>query len=127
MPSSVEEEFIDLDLTDVDDGTDPIPAATTLCKVKSVAPKHKEGSEFPYLDVRLNPIGVPGKEKRTLFLSLSKHPNALWNMKGFAKACKAYDNGKILWKEFVGKEVFVNVKINAENRNEITTPYSPAA
>lgn len=124
---SVEDEFIDLDLTDVDDGTDPIPAAQTLFRVKSITPKHKEGSDYPYLSVAMNPIGVPGKEKRTIWLNLSKHPNALWNMKAFFKACKAYHEGKISIPDALNKELFANVKINQDNRNEITTPYSPAA
>lgn len=120
-------EFIDLDLSDIDDGTEPIPAAQTLCKVKSLTPKHKEGSDYPTMQVILNPIGVPGKERRQLWLHLSKNPAALWNAKAFAKACKCYgSDGKIDWLGMKDREVFVNVKINAENRNEVTTPYSPA-
>ena len=130
MPTveELEQEFIDLDLGDVDDGTDPLPAAVTLMKVKSITPKHKEGSDYPYLSVVLNPIGVPGKEKRSIWMNLSKNPSALWNMKAFAKACKCYgSDGKIDLKGMVGREVFVTLKINEQNRNEVTTPYSPAS
>ena len=120
--------FINLNLMDVDDGSDPIDAGTHLLRVKSATRKHKEGSQYPYIDVRFNPLDVPGKEKRTLRLTLSFHPDALWNMKRFLKAIRVEikDKGFHL-EDIVGKEIYATVSVNQEQRNEIGPPYSPAA
>ena len=127
-------DYININLDDVDDGSDPIPAGVQLCRVKSAQKKHKEGSEYPYIDVRLSPLEAGDKfVKRTLFLTLSFHPNALWNMKRFLKAARieAGDKGFHI-QDMPGKEVYVTVKHSPDQndptaiRAEVTPPYSKA-
>lgn len=75
---------INIDLENVDDGTDPVPAGQPPCNIHTVTAKHKAGSEYPYFEVVLKPVDMPNK---TGWLNLSLHPKALWNMKLFLKAC----------------------------------------
>jgi len=76
-----EEGFIKIDLNEVEDGSDPIPPGLQKVRVKAAFKKHKEGSEYPYIDVRLSPLEAGAKyDNRILFLTLSFHPQALWNM-----------------------------------------------
>jgi hypothetical protein len=129
-----DDSFININLDDVDDGTDPVPAGLRLTRIKSAQKKHKEGSDYPYIDVRLTPLDVDEKfQKRLLFLTLSFHPNAMWNMKRFLKAAKIEhgENGFHL-EDFAGKEVFVTVNHKPDNsdptaiRAEVNPPYAKA-
>lgn len=129
-----EADFININLDDVDDGSDPVPAGLQLCRVKSAQKKHKEGSEYPYIDVRLSPLEVEEKfQKRQLFLTLSFHPAAMWNMKRFMKAAKIpYDAKGFHIEDFPGKEVYVTVNHKPDTsdptaiRAEVNPPYSKA-
>jgi hypothetical protein len=127
-------DFININLDDVDDGSDPIPAGLRLVRVKSAQRKHKEGSEYPYIDVRLSPLDVEDKFlKRQLFLTLSFHPGAMWNMKRFIKAAGIPTGPEgFSLEDFIGKELFVTVK-HAPNqadpdavRAEVNPPYAKA-
>ena len=51
-----EADYININLDDVDDGSDPVPAGLQLCRIKSAQKKHKEGSEYPYIQVSMNPL-----------------------------------------------------------------------
>ena len=127
-------DFININLDDVDDGSDPIPAGLQLCRIKSGQKKHKQGSEYPYIDVRLNPLEAGEKfQNRQLFLTLSFHPNAMWNMKRFMKAAQIpFDNKGFHIEDFPGKEVYVTVKHSPDQsdpdaiRAEVTPPYAKA-
>jgi len=127
-------DFININMDEVDDGSDPIPAGLRHVRVKSAQRKHKEGSEYPYIDVRLSPLDAGEKfEKRQLFLTLSFHPNAMWNMKRFMKAAQIPTNAEgFHLEDFIGKELYVTVT-HAPDRNdpdairaEVSVPYSKA-
>ena len=127
-------DFININLEDVDDGSDPVPAGLQLCRIKSAQRKHKEGSEYPYIDVRLSPLEVEEKfQRRQLFLTLSFHPNAQWNMKRFMKAAQIeYAANGFHIADFAGKELYVTVK-HAPDQNdqsairaEVSPPYAKA-
>jgi hypothetical protein len=129
-----EVDFININLDDVDDGSDPVPAGLQLCRIKSAQKKHKEGSEYPYIDVRLSPLEVEEKFlKRQLFLTLSFHPAAVWNMKRFVKAA-GIEFGKdgFHLEDFIGKEVRVTVNHKPDQsdptaiRAEVNPPYTKA-
>lgn len=127
------EEFININLDGVDDGSDPLPEGPRLVRVKSAERKHKEGSEYPYILVGMNPLDLPGSEKRTIRLVLSYHPEALWNMKRFIKTAKIPFDGKgFHLEDFLGKELYVTLKVTPDRndssimRNEISPPYQPA-
>lgn len=128
-------DFININLDDVDDGSDPVPAGLQLCRVKSAQKKHKEGSEYPYIDVRLNPLETEEKfRNRVLFLTLSFHPAAQWNLKRFMKAAQIdWDPKGFHLEDFPGKEVYVTVKHSPDSsdpnaiRAEVTPPYAKAA
>jgi|SRR5215467_554132 len=124
---------ININLDDVDDGSDPVPEGQHLVRIKSAEAKHKEGSEYPYILVTMNPLDADPKfEKRNLRLTLSHHPNALWNMKRFLKAAGIEFETGIDTDDFPNKELFVTVKCtpNPDDpqmiRNEISPPYSKA-
>lgn len=127
-------DFININLDDVDDGSDPVPAGLRLCRVKSAQKKHKEGSEYPYIDVRLNPLDTEDKFlRRILFLTLSFHPNAMWNMKRFLKAAQVpFDEKGFHIEDILGKEVYVTVNHKPDQSDpsaikaEVNPPYSKA-
>ena len=129
-----DEGFININLDDVDDGSAPVPAGLQLCRVKSAQRKHKEGSEYPYIDVRLSPLEVDEKfRNRVLFLTLSFHPAAMWNMKRLMKAAGIPFEAKgFSIQDFAGKEVYVTVNHKPDPsdpsaiRAEINPPYSKA-
>jgi len=126
--------FININLDDVDDGTDPIPAGLQRVRVKSAQKKHKDGSEYPYIDVRLSPLEAGAKyEKRQLFLTLSFHPQAMWNMKLFVKKARIpYDSNGFSIEDFPGHELFVTVNHKPDPndpesvRAEVGPPYTVA-
>ena len=129
-----EEGFININLEEVDDGSDPIPAGLQRVRVKSAQKKHKDGSDYPYIDVRLTPLEAGEKfANRTLFLTLSFHPQAMWNMKLFMKKARIpFDTSGFSIDDFPGKEVFVTVnhKPNTNDpesvRAEVNPPYAVA-
>lgn len=142
------EEFIDINLDAVDDGFDPMPSKLYLTKIKSAEHRHKEGSEYPYINVVLQPLEVEEKfQNRNLFLTLSYHPKALWNMKLFTKMfgipqsangksgfyIKPDADGKKMYPDFEGKEGWVTVGIEKSNQdpdrqvNTVSNPYHPAS
>lgn len=125
---------ININLEDVDDGSEPFPEGSHLVRVTGALHKHKDGSEYPYIEVRMNALDVEEKfMKRNLRLTLSFHPNALWNMKRFiAKAGIPWDGQGIDTDDFEGKELFVTIK-NREDaddptmiRTDVSPPYSKA-
>jgi hypothetical protein len=128
------EDFININLDDVDDGSEPIPAGLRQVRVKSAEKKHKQGSEYPYIDVRLNPLDVDDKFlKRQLFLTLSFHPAAQWNMKRFMKAAQIpITTEGFHLEDFLGKELFVTVTHKPNDtdpemvRAEVGPPYAKA-
>lgn len=142
------EEFIDIDLDAVDDGSDPIPEKTVLMRVKKAQGKHKTGSDYPYINVIMNPIGGTSEKyyQRQNYLTLSYHPNSLWNMAAFTKAFKipTSHNGKKgfyvkqdadgnkEYPDFEGKEGWVTMSIEPSQKdperkvNSISNPYHPA-
>jgi len=125
---------ININLDDVDDGSEPFPEGQHLVRVVSAAHKHKEGSEFPYIEVRMQALDVEEKfQKRQLRLTLSFHPNAMWNLKRFvAKAGVPWDTGGLDTDDFTGKELFVTIKNRPDNddptmvRTDVSPPYSVA-
>jgi hypothetical protein len=127
-------DYININLDDVDDGSAPIPAGLQLVRVKSAQKKHKEGSEYPYIDVRLQPLEVEEKFKnRVLFLTLSFHPSAMWNMKRFMKAASIeYSASGFHLQDFPNKELYVTVNHKPDQsdptaiRAEVNPPYSKA-
>lgn len=80
-----EDTFIDIDLDEVDSGREPLGDGVFPMRVASIEKKQKEGKPYPYLDVRVSPKDNP---KRKYMHILSYHPDALWNMKLFATACR---------------------------------------
>jgi len=120
--------LIDLDLDEVDDGSDPLPENVYETYVKTVEKKQKDGSSYPYLNLHLKPLDDKFKS-RTLFLTLSYHPQALWNMKRFAKAMGWKKGDKINFHDWKDKKVAVTVGTKADNndptvmRNEVKSPY----
>ena len=81
-----EQDFININLDDVPDtGFPPWPEGVQSVRVVKVEKKQKEGSSYPYLNVSMQ--HADGKEdcKGQIFLVLSFHPNALWNLKDFLK------------------------------------------
>lgn len=130
-----DDDFININLDDVDDGSDPVPAGLQLVRVKSAQKKHKEGSEYPYIDVRLSPLEAGDKfAHRQLFLTLSFHPNAQWNLKRFMKAAQIeFGANGFHIEDFIGKELYVTVTHKPDNndqsaiRAEVGPPYSKSA
>jgi|SRR5215471_3255678 len=126
--------FININLDDVDDGSDPVPAGLTHVRVKSAQKKQKEGSEYPYIQVVLNPLDVEEKFlKRNLMLTLSFHPQAMWNMKLFMKKARIpYTEEGFHVDDFIGKELFVTVNHKPDQndpesiRAEVNPPYTVA-
>jgi len=127
--------FIKLNLDDVDDGTDPVPAGIHLCRVKNAVQKHKQDSEYPYIQVTLTPLDTEEKfQRRGLLLTLSFHPQALWNMKQFmTKARVPHGADGFHVGDFIGRELYVTVKHKpdpndpAAIRAEVSPPYTVAS
>lgn len=127
-------DFININLDSVDDGSDPVPAGLQLCRIKSAQKKHKQGSEFPYIDVRLSPLEAGEKfNNRQLFLTLSFHPSAQWNMKRFMKAFQIdWNESGFHIQDFPGKEGYVTVNHKPDQsdpsaiRAEVNPPYAKA-
>src|SRR5439155_24047281 len=103
----MDDDLIDINIDDVEDPRETIPDGTYTCRIKSVERKHKTGSEYPYLDVRLTP---DGHERKTLFLNLSFHPAAMWNMKAFVgKAGVEWGAKGFHYRDLVTKRIGVTV------------------
>lgn len=115
-------DLININLDDVDDGTDPIPAGLRLVRIKSAQKKHKEGSEYPYIQVAMNPLDTEEKFlKRQLTLTLSFHPQAVWNMKRFMKAAEIpWTEDGFHLEDFIGREIHVTVN----HKPDVTDPNS---
>lgn len=124
------DEFININLSDVDDGSEPLPEGPRHCIIRTAEKKHKQGSEYPYILVQMNPLDLPGSEKRKLRLNLSYNPAALWNMKRFLKALRIDTDKGFSLSDLIGKEVVVSVKIVPDanddtiRRNEVNPPYT---
>ena len=123
-------DLVDINIDDVEDPRETIPDGVYMCRIKSVDKKHKTGSEYPYLDVRLTP---DNHERKTLFLTLSYHPAALWNMKAFVpKAGVEWGRSGFRYKDLIGRRVGVTVGTEPsqndpnEKRNVIGPPYHKA-
>lgn len=142
------EEFIDIDLDAVDDGSDPITEKTVLFRVKNATHVHKEGKEYPYINVILKPIGGCDEKyfQRQLYVTLSYHPQATWNMKMFAIGFKVPFNqngkkgfytkidadGNKIYPDFIDKEGWATLNIEPSQKdpdrkvNTVSNPYHPA-
>jgi hypothetical protein len=132
--SDFDEGYIDINLDDVDDGREPLPDGLgPICRVLKAEKQHKEGSEYPYISVTLQPdTGDAKLDKRQLFLNLSFHPKALWNMKLFCKAVKG-STSRPNFKEWVDKKlrptlgIVPSFKDPEQKVNEVKPPYHSVA
>lgn len=136
--SEDEVQFIDIDLTDVDDGTKPIWETKGHYPVEIVQAehRHKEGSEYPYINVTLRPLDEAKSNRRT-WLTLSFNPRALWNMVQFMNAARIPkidpETGKkgINPKRWAGQRLRITANVipnpddttGTQKRNEIGPPY----
>jgi len=128
----MDDDFINIDLQgaieEAEERRKAIPKAVYHVRIKSVERKLKEGEgKFPYLDVRMMPLEYP---KKTLFLTLSFHPDAIWNMAEFCKKAKIqYSKSGFKFRDLVGKELRVTVDEEPSNedpnemRNTVKPPY----
>lgn len=129
------EEFINVNLEDVDDGREPIPDGVYHTVIKTVEMRKKEGGEYPYFNVEMKP--APGSvdpklQNKSLFLTLSLHPKALWNMKAFFKALRMPldlrgQRPDEICRSLAGRELRVSVGTRTDNsgekQNEVKPPY----
>lgn len=123
--------FVNINLDDVDDGLEPMPDGQAICRVHTITQKKKEGGEYPYLEIVLKPHDNPQFANRQLWLNLSFHPKALWNMKLFATALGIYQKGSsgINWSSARERLVSVNIKTEPARNdperkvNTVNTPY----
>jgi len=132
-------DFININLDDVDTMDEAIPEGPRVCSVSGLAVKKKDGGEYPYIEVLLHPEDETFK-KRRLRLTLSFHPNALWNLIRFYKAFGVSLKGvdlkdfvqKNIYREIDGKSIGVNVGIEPDRndpevmRNVVKPPYFKA-
>lgn len=135
----MEDDFIDVNLDDVDDGRSPLPAGPTAFRVASAQKKQKEGSPNPYIELTLSPTSAEFSHRKA-WLNLSFHPRALWNLKLFMK-----DGVGIKWdpkglspsrlaQQFAGLTFGANVSLVPDERsqdpdtkkNDIGPPYYKA-
>jgi len=120
--------LINIDLDTIDDGTDPVPDGQPPARIHSVIRKLKQGGEYPYFEIQMKPLEQPNK---TLWLNLSMHPKALWNLKLFVKALGLPMKGLNL-QDALGLTIAPTVKIvpsrNDPDRkiNEVGPPYAAA-
>lgn len=126
------DDYIDLDLTDVDTNREPIPSVLTTFIIAAAERLHKEGADWPYIKLTLSPqTGEPKVDRRKLFLNLSFHPGARWNMKLLHEAVKLPMKGFRV-ADYLGRKFSCTPKIVASNRdpqqkvNEISPPYYAA-
>ena len=121
--------FININLEEIEDLRAPIPKSVYHVRVKSVEKKQKPGEgKYPYLDIRLTPLEFP---KKTLFLNLSFHPEALWNLKEFVVKSKTpHDPRKgFNYQDINGRELRVTVDEEpsqddpSQMRNVVKPPY----
>mgnify|MGYP001617657593 CR=1 FL=1 len=131
------EDFININLDEVDDGTDPLPEGPCPIFVKAAEWKHKAGSAYPYLNIEMKPRPGAVEEKlknKSLFLTLSMNPKALWNMKLFFKATKMPSDLRGMKPDEIarmiqGREAVVSVGLRPSQRdpekqdNEVKPPY----
>ena len=85
---------------------------------KDTEKKQKEGSPYPYLNVSMQ--HADGKEecKGQIFLVLSFHPNALWNLKDFLKKAKVnWTKQGFNYSDLVGKTLRVTTGIEPSQRD----------
>jgi len=114
-----EQDFININLDDVPDtGFPPRPEGVQSVRVVKVEKKQKEGSPYPYLNVSMQ--HADGKEdcKGQIFLVLSFHPNALWNLKDFLKKAKVnWTKQGFNYSDLVGKTLRVTTGIEPSQRD----------
>ena len=117
-----EQDFININLDDVPDtGFPPWPEGVQSVRVVKVEKKQKEGSPYPYLNVSMQ--HADGKEecKGQIFLVLSFHPNALWNLKDFLKKAKVnWTKQGFNYSDLVGKTLRVTTGIEPSQRDPET-------
>lgn len=85
------EDFINVNLEEVDDGTEPLPEGPCPIFVKTVEWKQKEGAEYPYISLELKPRPGVVEDKfknKSLWLNLTMNPKGLWHTKLFFTAIK---------------------------------------
>lgn len=120
---------IDINLDDVDDGTDPVPAGQPICEITAVSdPKYSQGGTYPYYEVTMKPDEYPNK---TLWLNLSTSPKALWNLKLFCKAV-GLPAQKPNLALAIGRKIAPTVEVVKSNKdpnrdvNNVGPPYASA-
>lgn len=95
---------VNLDSEVLDENRQPLPDVATNFVVRSAERKRKEGGKFPYVALVLSPDSQdPKVARRKLFLNLTFHPDMLWQMRDFRKAC--------------GMETSVSAKVLVNNPN----------
>lgn len=105
---------VDIDLDEVDDGFEAMPDGPLQVRVASV--DKKNGNEYPYFEVILNPTDAPF-QNRKLWLNLSLSPKALWNYKAFCVDGCGLPTKKPNIKEAVGKVLIVKTKVVPAKNN----------
>jgi hypothetical protein len=128
--SDFDEGYIDINLDEEVEEWQPFADGPgPICKVATAEKKHKEGSMYPYIAVVLNPYTGDAKtDKRKLYLNLSYHPEALWNMKAFCKALKV-STSRPNYKEWIDKTfrptlgIVPSQKDPEQKVNEVKPPY----
>lgn len=128
-----DEDFINIDLDEVDDGRTPVPDGSHIVEVLSAEKKQKEGSAYPYIEVTMRiPSGEYANKK--LWVNLSFNPKALWNMKLFcAGAGVKWTKQGFRMSDIVGKRLAVTTKIQDgfkdpnQKVNAVNPPYTQAA
>lgn len=93
MSDDLDDFQININLDEVDDGSEPIQSPKPVCRVHSIQRKMKPGGEYPYFEVVLK---ATEENNRTAWLNLSLHPKALWNLKLFLEGCGvSYPKGNL--------------------------------
>lgn len=103
-----EEGFIDIDLEDpaIDEDRKPLPTGVgPPMRIKTAEMKKKEGSQFPYIAVMMQPeTGDPKIDRRKFFTNLTLHPDMRWQLRDFCRAIGA-STSRPNYKEWVDKMV----------------------
>jgi len=95
---------VNLDGEALEEARKPIPDVATNFRVTVADRKQKEDSKFPYVALTIQPNSTDEKlARRKFFLNLSFHPEMLWQMKDFRKAC--------------GLDIHVDARALLKNRN----------
>jgi hypothetical protein len=107
MAFGPDDDFINVNLDDVDDGEVLIPDGQRIVTVISAEKKQKEGSTYPYIEVYVKPDGFDARRIRHMF---TFHPTMLGVLKLFVKKCRVKWTAEgFRVSELVGKRIGVNI------------------